>query len=126
MGKILYERNQLPLAKEARLSAVRDDANSPEYLARLSSVYLAMGDADAAIEYLRGVETTGLSVPTAYYTLARAYRNKGDAARSAAYMEYFRRSTSAERVREACNLAAERQIAQAHKTLDSCSPQSGR
>ena len=126
MGKILYERNQLPLAKEARLSAVRDDANSPEYLARLSSVYLAMGDADAAIEYLRGVETTGLSVPTAYYTLARAYRNKGDAARSAAYMENFRRATSAERDREARKLEAERPIAQAQRELDRGNSQAAR
>ena len=126
MGKILYERNQLPLAKEARLSAVRDDANSPEYLARLSSVYLAMGDADAAIEYLRGVETTGLSVPTAYYTLARAYRNKGDAARSAAYMENFRRATSAERDREARKLEAERPIAQAERELDRGNSQAAR
>src|SRR5256886_11128649 len=50
MGKILYERNQLPLAKDALLSAVREDANNPEYLAKLASIYLAMDDADSAIE----------------------------------------------------------------------------
>ena len=126
MGKILYERNQLPLAKEARLSAVRDDANNPEYLAKLASVYLAMGDADAAIECLKSVETTGLSVPTAYYTLARAYRNKGDAARSAAYMENFRRATSVERDREARKLEAERPIAQAQRELDRGNSQAAR
>ena len=126
MGKILYERNQLPLAKEALLSAVREDANNPEYVAKLASVYLAMGDADAAIECLKGVEATGLSVPTAYYTLARAYRNKGDAARSAAYMENFQRATSAERDREARKLEVERPMAQAQRELDRGNSQAAR
>jgi tetratricopeptide (TPR) repeat protein len=126
MGKILYERNQLPLAKEALLSAVREDANNPEYLAKLGSVYLAMGDADAAIECLKGVETTSLSVPTVYYTLARAYRNKGDTARSAAYMENFQRATSAERDREARKLEVERPIAQAQRELDRGNSQAAR
>src|SRR5437660_9997491 len=126
MGTILYERNQLPLAKDALLSAVREDANNPEYLAKLASVYLAMGDADAAIECLKAVEAAGLSVPTAYYTLARAYRNKGDAARSAAYMENFQRATSAERDREARKLEVERPIAQAKRELDHGNPQAAR
>jgi len=126
IGKILYERNQLPLAKDALLSAVREDANNPEYLAKLASVYLAMGDADAAIECLKAVEAAGLSVPTAYYTLARAYRNKGDAARSAAYMENFQRATSAERDREARKLEVERPIAQAKRELDHGNPQAAR
>src|SRR5215467_11051647 len=50
MGKILHERNQLPLAKEALLNAVHQDAKNPEYVAKLASVYLAMGDAADAIE----------------------------------------------------------------------------
>src|SRR5438094_4803188 len=126
MGKILYERNQLPLAKDALLSAVREDANNPEYLAKLASVYLAMGDADAAIECLKAVEAAGLSVPTAYYTLARAYRNKGDAARSAAYLENFQRATSVEQDREARKAEAERPMAQAQRELDHGNPQAAR
>jgi tetratricopeptide (TPR) repeat protein len=126
MGRILYERNQLPLAKEALLSAVREDANNPEYLAKLASVHLAMGDADAAIECLKGVETAGLSEPATYYILARAYRNKGDAARSNAYMENFQQATSVERDREARKLEAERPIAQAQRELDRGNSQAAR
>jgi len=85
-----------------------------------------MGDADAAIECLKGVETTSLSVPTVYYTLARAYRNKGDAARSAAYMENFQRASSAERDREARKLEVERPIAQAQRELDRGNSQAAR
>ncbi len=53
MGTILYEKNKLLPAKNALLSAVREGANNPEYLSKLASVYLAMGDADAAIESLK-------------------------------------------------------------------------
>ena len=126
MGKILYERNQLPLAKDALLSAVREDANNPEYLAKLASVYLAMGDSDAAIECLKNVEAAGHTAAATYYILARAYRSKGDAARSTAYMENFRRATSAERDREAHKLEAERPIAQAQRELDHGNSQAAR
>ena len=126
IGTILYERNQLPLAKDALLSAVREEANNPEYLAKLASVYLAMGDADAAIECLKNVEASGATAPSSYYTLARAYRSKGDAAHSTAYMEHFQRATSAERDREAHKLEAERPIAQAQRELDHENPQAAR
>ena len=126
MGKILYERNQFPLAKDALLSAVREDANNPEYLAKLASVYLAMGNADAAIECLKTVEAAGLSAPATYYILARAYRRKGDAARSATYLENFQRATSVEQDREARKAEADRPIAQAQRELDHGNPQAAR
>ena len=126
IGKILYERNQLPLAKDALLSAVREDANNPEYLAKLASVYVAMGDADAAIECLKSVEASGRMAPATYYVLARAYRIKGDAARSTAYMDNFQGATSAERDREAHKLEAERPIAQAQRELDHGNPYAAR
>jgi tetratricopeptide (TPR) repeat protein len=127
MGKILYEKNQLPLAKDALLSAVREDANNPEYRAKLASVYLAMDDADAAIESLKSLEATGLGMPTSYYyILARAYRSKGDAARSSAYMQNFQQATSAEQDREARKLDAERPIAQAQRQLDHGNPHAAR
>src|SRR5437016_8023186 len=106
VGKILYERNQFPLAKDALLSAVREDANNPEYVAKLASVYLAMGDADAAITCAKNLETAGRSVPEIYYILARAYRAKGDTARSTAYMKNFQQATSAESERKARKLEA--------------------
>jgi tetratricopeptide (TPR) repeat protein len=126
MATILYEKNQLLLARDALLSAVREDANNPEYRAKLASVYLAMGDADAAIECLKTVETSGVSVPAAYYVLARAYRSKGDTARSSAYMESFQQASSAGRDREAHKLDAERPIAQAQRELDRGNSQAAR
>jgi len=126
MGRILCERNQLSLAKDALLNAVREDTNNSEYAAKLASVYLAMGDADAAIACLKSLETAGLSEPATYYILARAYRNKGDAARSNAYMETFQQATSVERDREARKLDAERPIAQAQRQLEHGNPQAAR
>ncbi len=118
LGTILYEKNQLTPAKNALLSAVREDANKPEYFSKLATVYLAMGDPDAAIESLKRVEPAGPSMPMIYYILGRAYRSKGDPARAAGYMERFQQATSAERDRQARTLEAERPIAQAQRQLD--------
>ena len=126
MGTILYERNQLLLAKDALLSAVRDDVNNPKYVAKLASVYLTMGDADAAIECLKSVEAAGLSLPAISYILARAYRSKGDAARSTAYMKNFQQATSAESDRKEHKLEAERPIAQAQRQLEHGNTQAAR
>ena len=119
LGKLLYEKNQLQQARDALLTAVRQDANNPEYLAKLASVQLAMGDADAAIESLKAVEPARLKAPANYYyILARAYRAKGDGVRSAALMNSFQQATSVERDREARKLEAERPIAQAQRELE--------
>lgn len=127
MGAILYERNQLPQAQDALLTAVREDTNNPEYRAKLASIYLATGNADAAIESLKRVEAVGVSPPvTYYYILARAYRSKGDAARSSAYMKSFQQASSAEQDREARKLEAERPIAQAQRELEHGNPKAAR
>jgi tetratricopeptide (TPR) repeat protein len=117
-GKILYERNQLPAAKAALLTAIRDDAGNPAYLSKLASVCVAMGETKAAIDYLKPVEASGASVPEVYYVLARAYQKNGDPAASAQYMSQFQQATSAERDREARTLEAERPVAQAQRRLD--------
>jgi tetratricopeptide (TPR) repeat protein len=127
LGAILYERNQLPQAKDALLNAVREDANNSEFRTKLASIYLAMGNADAAIETLKPIEAPGVSLPpTYYYTLARAYRSKGDAARSSAYMESFEQATAVERDHEARKLEAERPIAQAQRELEHGNPKAAR
>jgi tetratricopeptide (TPR) repeat protein len=118
MGTILYEKNQLVPAKSALLNAVREDTTNPEYLSKLASVYLAIGDADAAIECLKSVEPAGSKIPMIYYVLGRAYRSKGNSARATGYMEKFQQATSAERHHQARRLEAERPIAQAQRALD--------
>ena len=126
MGAILYEKNQLPAAKDALLSAVREDANKPEYSSKLAAVYLAMGDPDAAIESLKRVEAAGPNMPMIYYLLGRAYRSKGNPARASGYTEKFRQATSAERDLEARTLQAERPIAQAQRQLEQGNPAAAR
>jgi Flp pilus assembly protein TadD len=126
MGSILYEKNQLLPAKEALLSAVRIDGKNPEYLAKLASVYLALRDADAAIECLKTVDAGGSMPASFYYILARAYRSKGDAARSTGYMENFQKATSAEKEREERKTEAERPIAQAQRQLEQGNTQAAR
>ncbi len=118
MGKILYGKNQLLPARDALLNAVRDDANNPQYASKLASVYLAMGDSDAAIECLRPVESAAPDLPMIYYILGRSYRKKGDAARSAEYFEKFQQATAAERDRTERTLQVDRPIAQAQRQLD--------
>jgi tetratricopeptide (TPR) repeat protein len=118
LGKILYEKNQLAAAKEAILSAVRENGTNPEYRVKLASVYAALGEPNAAIDCLKSVESAGDRFPTIYYVLARAYRSKGDASRNAEYVEKFQRATNADRDRQAQLLAADRPIAQAQRQLD--------
>jgi tetratricopeptide (TPR) repeat protein len=118
LGTLLYEKNELLPAKNALLSAVREDANNPEYRSKLASVYLALGDAGAAIECLKTVEPAGSKIPMIYYVLGRAYRSKGNSARAGEYMEKFQEATSAEREHQAQTLEVERPIAQAQRALD--------
>jgi tetratricopeptide (TPR) repeat protein len=122
MGAILYEKNDLQSAREALLNAVREDENNPEYRSKLASTYLAMGEAEAAIETLNKVEADGPNIPMIYYVLSRAYRTRGDKARSAGYMEKFQQATNAARDSQAHNLEAERPIAQAQRQLDDGHP----
>ena len=126
MGTILYEKNQLLPAKNALLSAVREEANNPEYRSKLASVYLAMGEADAAIECLQSVEPAGSNIPMIYYILGRAYRSKGDAARAARYVEKFQQATASDRDRQARTLDADRPIGQAQRQLDQGNPEAAR
>ncbi|MGA2631306.1 MAG: tetratricopeptide repeat protein [Terriglobia bacterium] len=126
LGSILYERNQLVQAKSALLNAVREDAKNPEYLSKLASVYLAMGDPDAAIESLIRVEAAGPNLPMIYYNLGRAYRSKSESALAAAYLEKFQQATSAEAERQARTLEAERPIGQAQRQLDQGNPEAAR
>jgi len=118
MGNILYAKNQLPAAKQALLKAVDEDKNNPEYLSKLALVYLAMNDADAAIECLRNVESAGDRFPTIYYVLGHAYRTKGDQKRNTEYMAKFQQATSASRDRQAHTLEAQRPIAQGEREMD--------
>jgi tetratricopeptide (TPR) repeat protein len=126
MGAILYEKNDLQSARDALLNAVREDEKNPEYRSKLASTYLAMGDAEAAIDTLNKVEAAGPNIPMIYYVLARAYRTRGDTARSAAYMEKFQQATNAARDSQAHNLKAERPIAQAQRQLDDGHPEAAR
>jgi len=123
MGAILYEKNELPSAKDALLNAVREDENNPEFRSKLASTYLAMGDPEAAIKTLERVEEAGPSIPMIYYVLARAYRTRGDSARSAACMEKFQQATNAARDNQARKQEAERPIAQAQRQLDDGHPE---
>jgi Flp pilus assembly protein TadD len=118
LGKILYAKSELVPAKAALISAVRDDTNNPEYLSKLASVCVAMGEAKAAIDYLRPVEAAGAAAPEVYYVLARAYHKDGQPALSAKYMSQFQQATSAQRDREERTLEAGRPIAQAQRQLD--------
>lgn len=126
LGSILYERNQLPAARDALLNAVRQDARKPEYSSKLASVYLAMNDPDAAIESLNKVESQGPEMPMIYYTLSRAYRSKGDADRAGAYLKQFEQATSAARDREASTREAQGPVAQGQRQLEQGNPSAAR
>jgi len=77
-----------------------------------------MGDPDAAIGYLKRVESSGPVLPEIYYGLARAYRKKGEASLDAEYVKKFQQVMEAKRDHDAQLLAADRPIAQAQRQLD--------
>jgi Flp pilus assembly protein TadD len=118
IGKLLYERNQYIPAKNALVIAVRADANNPEYASKLASVYLSLKEPDTAIKCLEPVESAAADSPTVYYVLARAYRQKGDSARSAEFVDKFQQTTAAERERTEHQLQIDSPIAQARRQLD--------
>lgn len=118
IGKILYGRNQFAAARDALLTAVREDGSNPDYAAKLASVYLALKDPDAAIQCLQRVEPAAPNAPTVYYLLARAYEQKGDSARSKDYFGKFQAATAAERERSEHRLQMDAPIGQAFRALD--------
>jgi len=118
MAKILYSKNEYLAAKDALLKALRVDANNPEYISKLASVYLALDDPDAAIKSLRGIESAAPGLPMIYYIMARALRKQGDAARSAEYFAKFQEASASERDGNERALQISRPIAQAERQLD--------
>jgi Flp pilus assembly protein TadD len=118
LGKILYERSDFAAAREALRKAVEQDEHNPEYRSKLASAYLAMNDPDEAIDCLKNVESFGKKYPTIYYDLGRAYRSKGDAARSADYLRRFQQITAADRLRLDQRTAADRPLGQAERQLE--------
>jgi len=77
LGKLLHQLSEIPAAKQALLSAVRQDPNNPEYAYKLATVCLALNQDEEAVRYLQQVESSGTKHPEIYYALARAYRKLG-------------------------------------------------
>jgi tetratricopeptide (TPR) repeat protein len=122
LGKILHQKDEMTLAKNALLVAVKQEGTNCEYLEKLAVVCLARNELDEAIEYLRRAEPAGTRLPEIYYNLGRAYQKKGDRAKAEDYLKKFGEATSKQRnkknrSREAGNLISlgEKQMDQGNK-----------
>lgn len=97
LGKILHQKDEMALAKNALLQAVKQEGKSAEYLEKLAVVCLARNEVDEAIEYLRRAEAAGPKLPEIYYNLGRAYQKKGDRTKAEDYLKKFAEATSTQR-----------------------------
>ena len=86
LGKVLQQRNEIPVAKKAFLEALQLSPNNPEILHALGTVCLAMNEVDEAIQYLEKAEPVGANFPQIYYALGQAYQRKGDSVKGAKYL----------------------------------------
>ncbi len=118
MGKIYYQRNDLPAAKEALLEAVRLNGTNGEYLYELGVVCLARGELDEAIKYLTRAEPSGPAFPQIYKALGRVYQQNGDRAKADAYRRKFQETTLADRKEDDRHWSAARLVYQGEMQLD--------
>jgi Flp pilus assembly protein TadD len=111
LGKLLHQLSEIPAAKQALSSAVRQDPNNPEYAYKLATVCLALNQDAEALRYLQPVESSGSKHPEIYYALARAYRKVGKEAEAESALKKFQETNNkakkqADQDREAGKLIA--------------------
>ncbi len=119
LGKILHQLSEIPAAKKALESAVRQAPRNPEYAYKLATVCLALNQDAEALRYLRGAEAAAPEHPEIYYALARACRKLGMTSEADSYAKKFQESNSSARRRTDQDREASKLTALGEKELDS-------
>jgi tetratricopeptide (TPR) repeat protein len=118
LGKLLHQLSEIPAAKQALVSAVKQAPNNPEYAYKLATVCLALNQDAEALNYVRAVEKAGTTLPEIFYALSRACRKLGKNAEAEDYLKKFQVSSSTVRRKADQNREAGKLIALGEKQLD--------
>src|SRR5262245_31980274 len=118
LGKLLHQLSEIPAAKQALASAVKQAPDNAEYAYKLATVCLALNQDAEAVNYLRAVEAAGTNLPEIYYALARACRKLGKSVEAEDYFKKFQANSSTARRQADQNREAAKLIALGEKQLD--------
>lgn len=118
LGKLLHQLNEIPAARQALLSALKQHPENPEYAYKLATVCLALNEDAEALRHLQRVESAGETHPEIYYALARAYRKVGKPALAEPYLKKFQESSNAVKKKTEQDREAGKLIALGEKEMD--------
>jgi len=119
LGKLLHQRGQIEDSKAALLNAVKQNPDNPEYHIQLAAVCLEHGEVDEAIQNLENALPSAPAFPGIYFSLGRAYRQKGNRVKADEYTARFQQATGDQREREEKTRTVDRQLTQGEAQLDS-------
>src|SRR4030095_8290879 len=89
LGKLFYQRDDLPAAKSSLVEAVRLEKNNPQYLQKLGAVLLASNNIDEAIAYLERAAAIEPDSVEINYSLSQAWRRKGERQKASQFIDKF-------------------------------------
>ncbi len=89
LGKLLYQRDDIPGARTSLLEAVRLEKNNPQYLQKLGAVLLALKSVDEAIVYLERAAALDPNSLEINYSLGQAWQRKGERQKAAVFISKF-------------------------------------
>jgi Flp pilus assembly protein TadD len=118
LGRILYQRNELPMARKALSQAVALEGSNPEYLHELGLVCLTLNEIEKALELLKRAEPAASRFPQIYYALGNAYQRAGKRALAAEYRTKYQKVVLEQRRREDQSREAGRLIILGEGQLD--------
>lgn len=114
LGKLFYQRDDLPAAKSSLLEAVRLEKNNPQYLQKLGAVLLASSKLDEAIAYLERAAAIEPDSVEINYSLSQAWRRKGERQKASQFIDKFQELKHREEKTE----QLERVLARGERLLD--------
>jgi len=117
-GKILNQLGNTQSAKEAYIEAVNQDPENAEYLWKLGTVCLALGDNEEAVEYLERAVPGADEFPEIYYNLGRAYQASKDPTKARATLKKFQSITKTGRQKEYREIQSAELVGKGEDALD--------
>jgi tetratricopeptide (TPR) repeat protein len=117
-GKILNQVGDAEGAKEAYLKAIDQDPKNSEYLWKLGSVCLALGESEEAVQYLERAKPGAAEFPEIYYTLGRAYQATKNREKAREALKQFQTITKEGRQKEYSEIQSAELVGKGEDALD--------
>ncbi|MGW8178797.1 MAG: tetratricopeptide repeat protein [bacterium] len=121
-GKILNQLGDAEGAKQAFIEAIGQDPENAEYLWKLGSVCLALGDNEEAVEYLERALPGADEFPEIYYNLGRAYQATKNQAKARATLKKFQTLTKSGRQKEYLEIRSAELVGKGEDAMDRGDP----